>query len=130
MVSEPGLGPGGKQEWVQAVSLQFFHHLRWRFLPCGLQCLTVPLYPQASRDYLSKLLIMQRVMLQQARGAPTGPHAEFKELLVDAATARLSMGDSGQAASCSPAAACALQLAEYLELTFRRCENGVRKWCE
>ena len=78
--------------------------------------------PQASRDYLSKLLTMGRVMTQQASGRPTGPHAVFKELLVDAATVRLSTTGWQAAPACTPAT-CALHLAEYLELTLRRWER-------
>jgi len=81
---------------------------------------------QPSRAYLTKLLVMGRVMARQAGGRPTGPHAEFKELLVDAATARLSLGpprgrDGGPTATavCEPGA-CAMHLAEMLELSVRR----------
>ena len=77
---------------------------------------------QPSRAYLSKLLVMGRVMAQQASGRSTGPHAEFKELLVDAATARLSLTTPSpppESSVCEPGA-CAMHLAEMLELSVRR----------
>jgi glycosylphosphatidylinositol transamidase len=47
-------------------------------------------WSQGSRAYLSKLLTMSGVMVQQASAQPSGPHAAFKEFLVDAATMQLS----------------------------------------
>lgn len=49
-----------------------------------------PAVLQVLSSHVSKLLTMGRVMVQQAGGRPTAPHAAFKELLVDAATVRLS----------------------------------------
>ena len=49
-----------------------------------------PAVSQVLSSHVSKLLTMGRVMVQQAGGRPTAPHAVLKELLVDAATVRLS----------------------------------------
>ncbi|GAX79694.1 hypothetical protein CEUSTIGMA_g7135.t1 [Chlamydomonas eustigma] len=92
--------------------------------PAPVRLLDLFSWDQASRTYLSKLLLMARVMSQQGSGKPTGTHAVFKELLVDAATVKLSNPQHHGAVppNCHPTS-CALFLAEYLELIVRSFSN-------
>lgn len=45
---------------------------------------------QASKTYLRKLITALHFAWQQAAGRPSGPHAAFKDVMVDAATVRLT----------------------------------------
>jgi hypothetical protein len=77
---------------LQGVTLQpSWEVLRWPTAVGDWLASKLPVSQQSAavRAYASKLSHLFGFMRQQAIGVPTGPHAAFKEYMVDAATAKL-----------------------------------------